>query len=125
MVVQLTDGRSAEPGPCPDWCLGDHGFRQGTPVHPDDGFIHVGPDASVALKWRALLDGPPDTVRVRLESHTTTLHADPGPPRIEMHVRTTEGEAFPELSPAEARALAASLLMLADVAQRASQPAEV
>ena len=28
MIVELTDGSTAEVKPCPPWCLGDHGFSR-------------------------------------------------------------------------------------------------
>jgi hypothetical protein len=121
--VELTDGTAVELKPCPVWCLGDHGeFLPGTPVSPViDCFHHRGPDATVSVAFRAeLLAGEPDSVTVQLESFTEPLDGAPGPARIDIHLRASTGEAYTVLTPAEARALAASLLMLADTAQRAS-----
>jgi hypothetical protein len=120
--VELTDGSTVELKPCPAWCLGDHGFPPGTPVSPViDCFHHRGPDASVSVAWRASLgDGAPDSVTVQLESFTEQSDGAPGPVRIDIHLRASTGEAYTELTPAEARSHAASLLMLADTAQRAS-----
>jgi hypothetical protein len=99
--VDLTDGTTVELKPCPAWCLGEH--------------------ATVSVAFRAeLLAGQPDSVTVQLESFTEPLDGDPGPARIDIHLRASTGEAYTVLTPAEARALAASLLMLADTAQRAS-----
>jgi hypothetical protein len=120
--VELADGSTVDLKPCPPWCLGDHGFPQGAPVPVTmDGFHHAGPDTSVAVAWRAwLTDGPPDRVTARLASFTMPLDADPGPARIDLHLQSSTDEASTELTPAEARALAACLLMLADTAQRVS-----
>lgn len=122
MIVELTDGSTVELKPCPAWCLGDHGFPRETPVSPViDSFHHQGPDATVSVAWRANPDAGPDSVTVQLMSFTEPLDADPGPARIDIYLRTSTGEeAYTELTPAEARSLAASLLMLADTAQRAS-----
>jgi hypothetical protein len=121
VIVQVAGGGSVELGPCPDWCRGGHGLGEDVPVNAGDGFHHVGPGASVTVEWRAKLDGPPDTVNMQLEAFTAPLDADPGPARIELELKTTDGEAYTELTSAEARAVAASLLRLADVAQRAGQ----
>lgn len=122
MIVELTDGSTVELKPCPAWCLGDHGFQPGARLSPViDCFEHYGPHASVSVAWRARLDGPPDSVTLQLASSTEPLDGDPGPARIDIRLRTSTGDdAYTELTPAEARAVAASLLLLADTAQRAS-----
>jgi hypothetical protein len=120
--VELTDGTTVELKPCPAWCRGDHDeFPPGMPVSPViDCFHHRGPDATVNPAWRADLRAEqPDSVTVQLESFTESLDGDPGPARIDIHLRASTGdEAWTVLTPAEARSLAASLLMLADTAQR-------
>jgi hypothetical protein len=90
-------------------------------IDSDDGYHHYGPHAEVETSDPLVgLPGDPDTiVRVTLKSWTHPLGAGPGPARIEINLGTTRlsTDRCTELTPGEARAVAAALLELAATAE--------
>jgi hypothetical protein len=120
-VVHPRDGDAVTLGPCPPWCSLSRHFADGEAVDTDDGYHHYGPEIEVPTSYREYRDAPETVVRTILKSWTHPLHASPGPALIEINLGTA-GEltdACAEITPGQARAVAAALLELADTAERA------
>jgi hypothetical protein len=122
-IVRPRHGEPVELGPCPSWCaLGDRHFSEDEPPPFDatDGFHHYGPEIMVTTAYRARLDGPKPVVRLLLQSFAGELDGEPGPARIEIELTGTAdpSDMSVQLSPDDARMLAASLIGLADIASR-------
>ena len=119
-VVRLRDGDSVKLRPCPPWCTADRHFAEGDYADPDDGYHHCGPEISVPTsdRWLGLVDGPQTVVHVILKSWTHPLNADSGPACIEINLGTRgqRTDSSAEVTPDEARAIAAALLDLAATA---------
>jgi hypothetical protein len=121
-IVRTTRGESVELGPCPAWCaMGDRHFSEDELPDVADGFHHFGPEVMLPTAFRAILDRPKPAVRLQLQSFARGLAEESGPPRIEIELAVA-GERVEqpvELTPDEARVLAASLVSLADIASKA------
>jgi Domain of unknown function (DUF6907) len=121
---ELVHPRDADPvalGPCPPWCtLGRH-FTDGEVIDADDGYHHYGPEIAVPTSYRMDRDTPAAVVRAILKSWTHPLGGEPGPALIEINIGTAEEltDACAEITPGQARAVAAALLELADTAEHA------
>ena len=74
--------------------------------------------AAIAVSYRARTNGPPVTVKLQVQARSERLDAEPGPGFVDLQLLESHGDAGTELTPGEARTLAAALLMLADIAQR-------
>lgn len=119
-VVRPRDGGAVALRPCPPWCaLGRH-FAGDDVIHAGDGFHHYGPEIAVPTSDRWHSDEPEIVVRTILKSWTGPLGAEPGPPVIEVNLGTAGQltDACAELTPAQARDLAAALIELAAAAER-------
>ena len=96
-------------------------------IYADHGYHHYGQEAEVRTSCRFLgmTDGPETIVRVVLKSWTHPLDADPGPALIELNLGTAgeRTDMCAGITPGEARAVAAALTELADVAERGAAPA--
>ena len=119
-VVHPHDGDAITLRPCPSWCTLRRHVDDGGPVYASDGYHHYGPDRAVPTSDRFLgvTDGPGTVVRVILKSWTCPLTAEPGQAVIELNLGTAEAgtDMCAEITPGEARAVAAALIELADVA---------
>jgi hypothetical protein len=120
-VIHPRDGDAVTLGACPPWCTASRHFAPGAVIDSDDGYHHYGPQAEVATSDPLVgLPGDPETiVRVTLKSWTHPLGAAPGPARIEVNLGTAQvsTDMCAELTPGEARAVAAALLELAATAE--------
>ena len=105
--------------PCPPWCTLSLHFGEGQPVDADDGYHHCWPEIAVPTSYRAYRDEPETVVRAILKSWTHPLDAAPGPALIEVNLGTAteRTDACAELTPAQARDLAAALVDLAGTAE--------
>lgn len=108
--------------PCPPWCGLSRHFADGEVIDTDDGYHHCGPEIAVPTSYRAHRDAPQTVVRAILKSWTHPLGASPGPALIEVNLGTDaeRTDACAELTPAQARDLAAALTELAGAAEHAS-----
>jgi hypothetical protein len=97
------------PKPCPPWCTGVHDL----PLYPDEGFHHYGPEVAMTVAHSPYFDQP-IPLQVLLKSWVPLLTAEPGPPFIEVCVDREPG---PELTPAQARRLAETLLRVSKDAE--------
>jgi hypothetical protein len=107
--------------PCPPWCtLGRH-FAAGEVIDADDGYHHHGPEIAVPTTYRAHRDAPETVIRAILKSWTHPLGTSAGPALIEVNLGTAAEwtDACAELTPAQARDLAAALTELAGTAEHA------
>lgn len=117
-TVRLLDGEAVALRPCPPWCtLGRH-FAGDEIIYASDGFHHCGPETAVPTSYRPHRGEPETVVRAILKSWACPLGANPGPPLIEVNLGTANEltDACAELTPAQARDLAAALLELASAA---------
>jgi len=107
--VMTSDG---ETFPCPPWCTGEHRLLE----DPEDGFLHSAPEAPEMTLAAAhgLHGGGQLPVQVLLCSRVPQLTAEPKPPVIEVCVDRHPG---PEMTPGQARQLAAVLIELSDLAE--------
>jgi hypothetical protein len=119
-VVRPRDGEVVALRPCPHWCTLSRHFDDGEAVDTDDGYHHCGPQIAVPTSYRMHRDDPDTVVRAILKSWTHPLSAGPGPSLIEVNLGTATEmtDACTELTPAQARDLAAALLELAATAER-------
>jgi hypothetical protein len=118
-TIQRRDGVPVTLRPCPPWCTRDRHFGEDDLIDADDGFHHYGPEIAIPTADRMLLDGPETIVKAILKSWTHPLDAEAGPARVELQLATTEQDTdmYAELTPDEARAVAAALLETADIAE--------
>jgi hypothetical protein len=102
--------------PCPAWCTGDH-FGQEAFLHREDGFHHTTNDAEIKGLSRVRVDDPDvQSVQVRLTSWVCPLNAaDRRPARVGLTIDRVAEEI--ELSPEQARQVAAELVRLAGLAE--------
>jgi hypothetical protein len=77
-------------------------------------------EAPTSYKFLGMTDGPQTIVRAVLKSWTQLLGADPGPALVEFNPGTAgeRADVCAGISPAEARAVARALLVLAATAER-------
>lgn len=118
-TIYPSDGDPVQLRPCPAWCIeaGRH-FLEDVPVHADDGFHHYGPETAVQTSYREMLNDPETVVKVSLKAWTHPMDAEPGPVTLDLQFATAEDGAHAniELTPGEARTIAAALIKLADTA---------
>lgn len=119
-VVHPHDGDAITLRPCPPWCTLRRHVDDDGPVYASDGYHHYGPDRAMPASDRflGLADGPGIVVRVTLKSWTCPLAAAPGPALIEVNLGTAEAatDMGAEITPGQARAVAAALIELAGAA---------
>ncbi|HEV2373574.1 MAG TPA: hypothetical protein VGS19_15550 [Streptosporangiaceae bacterium] len=120
-VVHPRDRDAVVLRPCPPWCTLSQHFADGEVVDGDEGYHHYGPEVAVPTSDRMHRDAPETVVRTILKSWTHPLGSDPGPALIEINLGTAEErtDASAEMTPGQARAVAAALLKLADTAEHA------
>jgi hypothetical protein len=120
-VVHPCDGDAVALRPCPPWCtLSGHVDDDG-PVYASDGYHHYGPDRAVPTSDQIDGHGPEVVIKTILKSWTCPLDAGPGPALIELQLGTAEQntDLYAELTPGQARAVAAALIELAGIAESA------
>jgi len=119
-VVRTHEGEAVSLRPCPPWCTESRHFNNDAVIDATDGYHHYGPETEILTADLFLGSGPETVVRIVLKSWTCPLHAEPGPARIELLLGTAEErtDMSVELTPAEARAIAQSLLDHAVTAER-------
>ncbi|MFC4122054.1 DUF6907 domain-containing protein [Nonomuraea zeae] len=102
--------------PCPAWCTGDH-FGDDVVLDRTDGFHHTTDDSEIKGLNRLFADDPDvQSVQVRLTSWVNTLDAaDRQPARVSLTIDRAVEEV--ELSPQQAREIAAELVRLAEIAE--------
>jgi hypothetical protein len=122
-VVYPRNGDAVTLRPCPPWCIEDQHFADVEAIDADDGYHHCGPEIEMPTSYRINLDAPETVVRVVLKSWTHPLDAEPGPALIEINLGTAgeRTDLCAEITPSQARAVAAALLELADTADRADR----
>ena len=98
-------------------------FDDGEVIDSDDGYHHYGPEFAVPASCGMFPDSPVTVVRVFLRSWTHPLGADPGPVLIELNLGTAGvgADVCAEMTPGQARAVAAALLEVAASAEGAGQ----
>jgi hypothetical protein len=121
--MKTADGVTAELRPCPAWCTGEH-FGEGDPVWLQDGFWHYGPETDIPTSDRAHQAGQPSVVTVSARAWAPHLRADPDQGLVGLRVSADDGEALVNITPAEARAAAAALLMAAGAAEHDGPPGQ-
>jgi hypothetical protein len=117
-VIHPRDGAPVRLRPCPPWCTQTRHFTDDDVIYAEDGFHHYGPEITVPASFRMFSDSPGSVVKVSLKAWANCLNADPGPGFVELQLATTEydTDAYVELTPGQARTVAAALLQLADTA---------
>ncbi len=123
-VVHPRDGDAVALGSCPPWCTTqDRHFDDGEVIDSDDGYHHYGPELAVPTSYGMFPDSPVTVVKVFLRSWTHPLGADPGPVVVELNLGTAEvnTDMCAEMTPGQARAVAAALLEVAATAERAGR----
>jgi hypothetical protein len=100
--------------PCPSWCTGEHALLAG----PQDGFHHCGRETAILLT-HSQRTGKTDVLTAGLVAFVPSVAGSPWPPRVEVSVN--KYLAF-ELTPAEARRLAAILTGLSSQAEAEQEP---
>jgi hypothetical protein len=120
-VVHPRDADTIALRPCPPWCTLRRHFADGEVIDADDGYHHCGPEIAVPTSYRAHRDAPETVVRAILKSWTHPLSAEPDPALIEINLGTAgeRTDACAEITPGQARTVAAALLELADTAEHA------
>jgi hypothetical protein len=116
-IIRTRDGDEFVIRPCPPWCTGGH-FPPDETVDSDDGFHHYGTEVSIPTSHRPFTGGESSTVRLYLSTWVHPLDAQPPTGRVDVTLFTADNEPTVELTAAEARALAAALVMLADTVER-------
>jgi len=114
-IVQPRNADAVELGPCPAWCMLSEHFPQDAIIDADDGFHHYGPKIAVPTSDRMFTHGPESMVNVSLRAWTKPLDAGPDPGRIGLELENAD--TYVELTPGEARAVAAALLEFAQIAE--------
>jgi hypothetical protein len=121
-VVHPLDGDAVALRRCPTWCTESRHFADGEAIYTDHGYHHYGTEIEVPTsdKFLGAADGSQTIVRAVLKSWTHPLDADPGAALIELHVGTAgeRTDMCAEITPAEARAVAQALLVLAARAEQ-------
>lgn len=119
-TIHLRDGKAIKLGPCPPWCTTVQHFDDDDIIDPDDGFYHYAPRVTVATDDRMLASEPETVVKVILKAWACPPGADHGPGIVEVNLGTGEYDTdmSVDLTPSQARALAAALAKLADTAER-------
>ena len=119
-VVHPRNGDAIALGSCPPWCALSRHFTDDAVIDADDGYHHCGPEIAIPTSDRMYRDAPETVIWAILKSWTHPLDADPGPAVVEINLGTAgeRTDACAELTPAQARAVAAALLKLADTAER-------
>jgi hypothetical protein len=120
-VVHPRDADAVALRPCPPWCTLSRHFADGEVIDADDGYYHYGPEIAVPTSYRMHRDAPATVVRTILKPWTHPLDAEPGPALIEINIGTAgeRTDACAEITPGQARAIAAALLELAGPAEHA------
>jgi hypothetical protein len=121
-LIHPRDGDPVKLRPCPPCCIQARHFTDDDVIWAEDGFHHYGPEIAVPTSFRMLTDGPESVVKVILKAWANRLDAEPGPGFVELQLATTEynTDAYVELTPGQARAIASALLRLADTAAPAA-----
>ena len=119
-VVHPRDAQPVTLGACPSWCTLSGHFAGGAIVDASDGYHHRGPEIEVPSSYRPYREVGETVVPAILKSWTHPLGAGPGQAVIELNLGTADTltDACAEITPAEARAIAAALLELAETADR-------
>lgn len=119
-VVRLRDGHAVQLRPCPAWCTLSEHFDPDTVIDADDGFHHYGSEITVPTSDRLFVDGPESVVKVSLKAWTKPPDAAPEPGRVDLQLENADS--CVDLTPGEARAVAAALLEMADTAEHTGTP---
>ena len=119
-VVQPRNGDAVALRPCPAWCTLSEHFGPQPVIDADDGFHHHGPEITVPTSDRLFTDGPESVVKVSLKAWTKPLDAEPESARVDLQLENADS--CVNLTPSEARAVAAVLLETAETAERAARP---
>lgn len=114
-IVHPRNADAVELGACPAWCTLSEHFPKDATIYADDGFHHYGPEITVPTSDRTFTDGPDSVVNVSLKAWTKPLDAGPDPSRIGLELENAD--TYVELTPGEARAVAAALLEVAQIAE--------
>ena len=94
--------------PCPPWCDRDHML----PDFPEDGFWHYGPATTLGMSRPMGSPEHPGSMDVRVQAWVPVTDASPEPALVTL----TNGDGL-DLTPTEARALAALLIHYSDLAE--------
>lgn len=119
-IVQPRNGDAVRLRPCPAWCLLNEHFTDDAVIDADDGFHHYGPEITVPTSDRLFTDGPESVVKVSLKAWTKPLDADPERGRVDLQLENADS--CVDLTPSEARAVAAALVEMAETAERTARP---
>jgi hypothetical protein len=117
-IIHPGDGDPAGLRPCPPWCTQGRHFTGDEVIYAEDGFHHHGPEVAVPASFRMLTDGPEPVVKVCLKAWVSRLEAEPGPGLVELQPAAAKYNtgSYAELTPGQARAVAAALPEFADTA---------
>ena len=113
--------------PCPSWCTKGEHFPDRDPETADEDFRHYGPNLELSLGGPGSGEASASGVAVAVWARSENLRAAAGPAWVEVNLCNGTGggpDLWIDLTPAQARKVALTLVSLAEIAETGTRQAD-